>query len=88
MTTRCPTCRTTMTQLGEAHHCHNCGTLTWSELDTLPPRTIVPAAAHQRDHLQAELEKINAIARNHGYSQGELDDDLAGCIQQDRKSVV
>lgn len=38
----------------------------------------------ERDQLRRELEKVNALAREFGWGQGELDEDLAGCL---RKSV-
>lgn len=31
---------------------------------------------------QATLEAVNALAREFGFGQGELDDDLAGCLRQ------
>lgn len=34
------------------------------------------------DAANAQLESINALAREYGYGQGELDDDLAGCVRK------
>lgn len=36
----------------------------------------------ERDQLRSELESINALAREFGYGQGELDEDLAGCLRR------
>lgn len=32
--------------------------------------------------LRKDLEAVNAIGRHYGYGQGDLDNDLAGCLQQ------
>jgi hypothetical protein len=36
--------------------------------------------------LRAELEAVNALGRQWGYGQGELDDDLAGCLARRMES--
>lgn len=38
------------------------------------------------DELISQLGKINQLLRDLGYGQGELDDDLAGCVDRELTS--
>lgn len=43
----------------------------------------IAALKAERDRYKTELESINSILRECGYGQGELDDDLAGCLRKE-----
>lgn len=44
--------------------------------------SIVAAKLAELTAARAEIEKVNALAREYGFGQGELDDDLAGCLRK------
>lgn len=37
---------------------------------------------HETEGMRRDLEAVNAVGRRLGYGQGELDDDLAGCLER------
>lgn len=61
-------------------YCSACNYGSVPEADEL--KTALAAAREQIQRQQATLEAVNAVARDEGYGQGELDEDLAGCLKR------